>query len=189
MTATGGTTAKKPRAGAVEHVVATRKMGRPTAYKPEYVELGQKLAKFGATDQEMADFFEVNVATLYRWRNTHEDFRDAISASKEGVDQRVERSLYQQAIGYERTAVKILLPAKSRKPLAVEYREHVAPNATAAMFWLKNRQSDKWKDVSTSQVTGANGEAIQIEQTAKGEVVGEIIGLLRDLRRQGQPDA
>lgn len=185
---TGGKTAKTPRANAAEHVAVTRKVGRPTAYKPEYAELGQKLAKFGATDQEMADFFEVNVATLYRWRNVHEEFRDAISAAKEGADQRVERSLYQQAVGYEREAVKIMLPAKSRKPLVVEYREYVAPNATAAMFWLKNRQSDRWKDVSTSQVTGADGGAIVVEQTTKDEMVGELLSLLRGLRR-GRADA
>jgi hypothetical protein len=186
MTTGAKTAAKASRNANAELVSVKRPMGRPTAYKPEYVELGRKLARFGATDQEMADFFEVGVSTLYRWRNAHDDFREAIAEAKEGADERVERSLYQQAIGYEREAVKIMLPAKSRKPLAIEYREHVAPNATAAMFWLKNRRGDRWKDVSTSQLSGPDGKPIEIE--AKSEMVSEIIGVLRGLRRQGSPD-
>lgn len=37
---------------------ATKK-GRPSGYKPEYAEQARKLCLLGATDQEIADFFEV----------------------------------------------------------------------------------------------------------------------------------
>ena len=53
------------------------------------------------------------------------EFRCALKAGKEASDDRVERSLYQLAIGW------------NGQP----------PNTTAAIFWLKNRRPDRWRDV------------------------------------------
>ena len=39
---------------------------------------------------------------------THAEFRAALKVGKEAADQRVERSLYQRAVGYHYDAVKIL---------------------------------------------------------------------------------
>ena len=36
------------------------KTGRPSSYKPEFARQAAKLAELGATDQEVADFFEVD---------------------------------------------------------------------------------------------------------------------------------
>ncbi|MBL3206262.1 terminase, partial [Klebsiella pneumoniae] len=42
-------------------------MGRPSKYKPEFAEQAKKLAVLGATDAQMADFFEVSVSTINLW--------------------------------------------------------------------------------------------------------------------------
>jgi hypothetical protein len=42
--------------------------GRPTKYQPEFAEQAYKLCLLGATDPEMADFFEVCVATVQNWK-------------------------------------------------------------------------------------------------------------------------
>jgi hypothetical protein len=60
---------------------------------------------------------------------------------------RVERSLYQRANGYNFEAVKIFMPAGSKQPVVVHYIEHCPPDPTSAMFWLKNRVPDNWRDV------------------------------------------
>ena len=39
--------------------------GRPTKFKPEYVEQAHKLAVRGWTDAELADFFKVATSTIY----------------------------------------------------------------------------------------------------------------------------
>jgi hypothetical protein len=36
-------------------------------------------------------------------------------------------------------AVKIFMPAGSKRPVVVHYIEHIPPDVTAGMFWLKNR--------------------------------------------------
>jgi hypothetical protein len=83
-------------------------MGRPTKFKPEFVAQAEKLCQLGATDQDIADFFEVDLRTIYRWKASHEDFCHALRSGKEVADERVERSLYQKAVGYEQDAVQSL---------------------------------------------------------------------------------
>ncbi len=120
--------------------------GRPTKYRPEFVRHAEKLAMLGATDQEMADFFEVDQRTFYRWRNEHDDFCQALKQGKEHADTRVERSLFQMATGYEQDEVKIFMPAGSPVPVYAPFRAKIAPNVTAAIFWLKNRQPEQWRE-------------------------------------------
>lgn len=121
-------------------------MARPTEYKDAYAEGARKLAKLGATDAEVADFYGVDVRTIYRWKNTHDAFCQALKAGKDEADIRVERALYHRAIGYEQDSVKIFMPAGADKPVYAEFIEKIAPDTTAAIFWLKNRRPDDWRD-------------------------------------------
>lgn len=132
--------------------------GRPSKYLPEYAEQARKLCLLGATDQEIADFFEVDVRTVYRWKAEHDEFCQSLKAGKEVADERVERSLYQKAIGYEQDEVKIFMPAGSEGPVYAPYRAKIAPDTTAAIFWLKNRRSGEWRDKAVSELTGADGK-------------------------------
>ena len=66
--------------------------GRPTDYRPEFPEQAEKLCQLGATDIEIADFFEVDVRSIYRWKHAHPNFSDALKAGKEAADERVKRA-------------------------------------------------------------------------------------------------
>jgi hypothetical protein len=88
-------------------------------------------------------------------------FCQALKAGKEAADQRVERSLYQRAVGYAHDAVKIFMPAGASAPVYAPYVERVAPDTTAAIFWLKNRKKDEWRDVSRQEQTGPDGGPIR----------------------------
>jgi hypothetical protein len=120
--------------------------GRPSTYSKTYPKQAQKLCELGATDEEIADFFEVDVRTIYRWKHIHSDFCQALKTGKEVCDERVERSLYQRAIGYEQEEVKIFMPAGAENPVYAPYKAKIAPDVTAAIFWLKNRRSQQWRD-------------------------------------------
>ena len=137
--------------------------GRPTKYQEAYCEGARKLARLGATDQEVADFYEVDVATIYRWKIAHRDFCESLRAGKDEADDRVERALYQRAIGYDQEAVKIFMPAGRETPVYAEYRERIAPDTTAAIFWLKNRKPHEWRDkhevVGSFNVTISSADA------------------------------
>lgn len=119
--------------------------GRPSSYKPEYVEQAQKLCRLGATDAELADFFNVHVATLNRWKHEHPDFCASIKTGKDELDERVERSLYHRAVGYTFETEKVF--QFQGQIVRTPTKEHVPPDTTAAIFWLKNRRSQDWRDV------------------------------------------
>jgi hypothetical protein len=47
------------------------------------------------------------------------------------------------------------LPYGSREPVYAPYTEHVPPDTTAAIFWLKNRNPSAWRDAwQLEHVTG-----------------------------------
>lgn len=119
--------------------------GRPTSFKPEYVEQARKLASYGVTDKEAADFFEVAESTLYLWKHEHPDFSEALKLGKDAADARVEHSLYRRALGYSHDAVKIQVNSAG-EVTEVPYTEHYPPDTTAGIFWLKNRKPDTWRD-------------------------------------------
>jgi hypothetical protein len=77
----------------------------------------------------------------------HPQFLDALVVGKNEADQRMIRSVYQRGVGYDYDAVKIFMPAGAKAPIYAHYVEHVPPDPAAGMFWLKNRQPDKWRDV------------------------------------------
>ena len=138
-------------------------MGRPTAYKDEFVAQVSKLCALGATDDEMADFFGVHRSTFYRWKLEHEDFCDAIKSAKELADERVERSLYQKATGYdfeEEQAIKIKLQQHLEEVKVVSVRKHAPADTTAAIFWLKNRRPEEWRDKKEIDVNVSHEDAL-----------------------------
>ncbi len=118
--------------------------GRPTAYKPEFAIEAKSLCERGATDKELADHFDVNVATIYRWRNAFSEFCEACIAGKDFADDRVERALYNRAVGYSFDSEKVF--QSSGEIIRAATIEHVPPDPGAAMHWLKNRRGDKWRD-------------------------------------------
>jgi hypothetical protein len=70
----------------------------------------------------------------------------ASASSLDESEWRTERSLYQRANGYSYEAVKIFMPANRAKPVYAPYIEHVPPDVTACIFWLKNRDPQHWRD-------------------------------------------
>lgn len=136
--------------------------GRPPKYRADFDEQAAKLCKLGATDADLADFFDVSVRTIERWRVEHEGFCRAIKVAKEIADDRVERSLYMKAVGYQTDAVKIFQYEGSE--LLVPYRENVQPDTTAAIFWLKNRKPEQWRDKSEQDIN-AKLQVTEIKRT------------------------
>jgi len=132
--------------------------GRPTKFKPEYVEQAKKLCELGATDFEIARFFEVDCSTITRWKHAHPEFCMSLHAGKELADERVERALYQRAVGYSFDSEKVF---QFQGEIArTDIVEHVPPDPGAAKMWLTNRRGDKWRDKIDHEHTGKDGAAL-----------------------------
>ncbi len=120
--------------------------GRPTDYREEYDELAYKYCLLGATNDQLADFFDCAKSTISLWMAKHESFSDAIKKGREDADAQVAHRLYSRAMGYSHKSEKIFADAKTGEVLRVETVEHYPPETAAAIFWLKNRQPKLWRD-------------------------------------------
>lgn len=129
------------------------KRGRPSKYKEEYAEQAYKLCLLGATDKELADFFHVNEDTINEWKKKYEDFSESLKKGKTIADATVAERLYQRAIGYVHPETKII-SYEGMITDKIEVEKHYPPDPTAAIFWLKNRQRDKWRDKQEVEHTG-----------------------------------
>lgn len=163
------------------------KGGRPSSYKPEYAEQAQKLCEFGLTDEEIARFFDVHTATIYRWQAKYPEFCEALKVGKAPADDRVERSLYHKATGYTFNSEKVFNYQGEivRTPVV----EHVPPDTTAAIFWLKNRRKDIWRDKQDHEHTGKDGEKLIPEESADSRSLARaVLGLLREANVSGESE-
>lgn len=150
--------------------------GRPAKYDPAILPKLYKFCLLHAKDEQIADFLEIDMATLYRWKGKYTDFCDTIARGKEIADMKVAESMYNRAVGYKQKAVKIFYSndlAKSQILYAVEqgtalpdelgviraeYIERFPPDYNSAAFWLANRQKESWKlksDVSVNATASA----------------------------------
>lgn len=139
--------------------------GRPSKYKPQFNSQASKLCSLGATDQELADFFNVSLSTLNLWKETHPRFSEVIKESKRALDEQVERSLFQRAIGYNHEDVDIRAVAlgnnQGSEIVKTPIVKYYPPSEVACIFWLKNRQRDKWRDRQDVVMQNPDGSAFR----------------------------
>jgi hypothetical protein len=137
--------------------------GRPTKYKEQFAEQAKKLCKLGCTDKELADFFEVSEQTLNAWKKEFPEFLESLKEGKTLADANVAQRLYERAMGYEHPETKFFTVSKGDFIQEIETRETIKfypPDTTAAIFWLKNRQPDKWRE--KQEVMQTNFEGIRV---------------------------
>lgn len=116
----------------------------------------------GATDFEAAEAFGIDVRTLNRWKVRDPGFAAALRISKDIADGIIEATLYHKARGYTFRSEKIF--QHEGRVIRAETVEHVPPSDTAMIFWLKNRQREKWRDVQ--QIEGdVNVKTEQVDPT------------------------
>lgn len=134
-------------------------VGRPSKYKPEYADQAMKFCLLGATDKQLAEFFEVDEATINRWKNSHSEFCASVKKGKDEADAVVAESLFNRAKGYSHAEDKIF--CTNGEVTVVPTTKHYPPDATSAIFWLKNRQKSNWRD--RHEVTGEDGGPLQVQ--------------------------
>ncbi len=131
--------------------------GRPTAYRQEFNRQARRFALLGATDADIAEFFQVSVTTLHTWKQTHPKFLKAINAGKRPADARVAERLHKRALGYSHPETKVIVTDAGIDE--VEITKHYPPDTAAAKLWLTNRRPDLWRDRSNVDIT-SNGQSI-----------------------------
>ena len=148
-----------------------RPLGTFNKYKPEFAKAAKFLCARGATNPVLADFFGVHTQTIVDWNAQHEEFATALREGKAEIfDPLVERSLAQRALGYSVDVLEVKYVGKDAERVEDIVRKHYPPDTTACIFWLKNRQPDKWRDVHDVR----HGGKVEHEHKSAEELLDEI---------------
>jgi transcriptional regulator with XRE-family HTH domain len=99
--------------------VQVAKLGRPVKSDQISLEQVEVIASLGLTDDEIAIILGISERTLNYWKKSNPEFLQSLKRGKLKADFQIAKSLY----------VKALLG-----------------DTTAMIFWLKNRQPDRWRD-------------------------------------------
>ena len=98
----------------------------------------------GFTDSETAVALQVTEQTINNWKLADPKFFESIKDWKKEADENVTVSLYQRAYGYSHPETKPQWVVDHWE--YAEMIKHYPPDPTSMIFWLKNRQPDRWRD-------------------------------------------
>lgn len=93
--------------------------GRPSKYDPEYAPRVKSYCLLGLKDAQICELLDISESTFNLWKNGHPELSEAIRAGRKDADSKVATAMYDKAC---------------------------AGDTTAAIFWLKNRHRDMWRD-------------------------------------------
>jgi len=138
-------------------------LGRPSKFKDVVPSLKQieRMAAKGFTNMDFAEVLGVSHSTIDAWLAERPDFSGAIKRGRDIADRKVEKSLYQRALGFKHKAVKIF--QYEGVPVLQEYMEQYPPDTMAAMYWLNNRQPKDWRHKQTVETINTPTRPLQAE--------------------------
>lgn len=136
--------------------------GRPTSYKEEFADQAFNYCLLGATDKDLAQFFEVAESTINKWKKDYPEFSESIKKGKVQADAVIASSLYNRAKGAiinQQQAFKIKSVTYNDKGQRteiesveiVDLQQEQPPDTTAGIFWLKNRNPKHWRDKTETE--------------------------------------
>ena len=144
--------------------------GQPTLYKPDYCTQAHNYCLLGATNEDLAGFFDVTRRTIDNWIASHADFAAAVRSGRVVADMRVARCLYERAVGWQQTVERTVLHQGEEKVLK-NIVNH-PPDVRACIFWLRNRRRGSW------------GDRVPVSDDNSGDMIAELDAAGERARRE-----
>lgn len=152
--------------------ILKRKIGRPSNYQEDFARQAYvACAELGATSAGLAKLFDVSLSSIEKWLRDITKFKSSVKDGRDVFNSdEVERSLLQRAMGCEYEEVSLRTFTKNRKSIGedgktiweevpVEERtvtiKRIQPDTVAIMFWLQNRDPERWKNVRRVEAGGS----------------------------------
>lgn len=129
--------------------------GRDSLYDPSMNDTARKLALLGLTNEEMANFFGIDVRTFQRWMVSETAFCHAVNEGKVVADANVADSFYKRATGEHVQLEKVVKNPTTGESSVIKYMTYIPGDSGAALNWLKNRRKQDWRDKQEIEQTGS----------------------------------
>ena len=172
-------TSKKQETGIKLYDVTGNDKKKVKVWKDDIPVRAYRLSLLGLTNEEMGVAFGVSVNTFNQWLRTRDDLRKAVELGRQEADSRVVQSLYKKATGY--TFEEDNITVSHGQVIVTRVKKYAHPETTAAIFWLKNRQKEKWADVwkvdQNVQISVQKKEADLTDLTTEELQLMEKLGL------------
>jgi len=145
--------------------------GRPPKYKAEYNKQATALCVAGYTNEQLAEFFDIQDSTFYDWQNKHNEFSEAIRAGRDKATAKAGASLFQRVTGFGYQEIK----EEHEDGVLVKktvMNKRALPDVRAAEIYLKAKKPEHWNKPQ------------QIEASVKaliGEITEEDAKKVKDL--------
>lgn len=127
--------------------------GRPSTYDPAYCDAIIDYMAEGYSVTAFAGSVRVSRQTIYNWADEHPEFFDALEVGRAAAATWWEGRLRDTA-------------------------EKGEGNATAAIFGLKNRAAEEWREKSAIEHTGKDQGPIQTENVSARDILADRISRL-----------
>ena len=150
------------------------------------LEFIRRLAEDGYTEEEIAQRAGLDPAEFKVWSRRHKKLRDAIELGRREADFSVVEAIYKRATGYN------VLTKKTHKLKRVDFdpvtgkkireyeelavaddEDYVPPDLRASIFWLKNRQPERWSEKGIGIELGEGG-IVELPQADLIDPVSEL---------------
>jgi hypothetical protein len=118
-----------------------RGRGRPSQWDPIFEGRTYKYALMGATNEKIAEFLGISISTFERWQRERPEFKRCLEKGRHDADATVARTLFKKATGYYKRTEKATASGQ-----VVTVKEYFPPDTGSAIFWLKNRKPETWRD-------------------------------------------
>lgn len=136
-------------------------------------------ARSGLTDEQIAKNMGIAAGTLYEYKKRYPEIDESLKKGKAPVDIEVENALLKNALGYEyeETETIVTIAEDGTKTQRVKkIKRYAQPDTSAAIFWLKNRKPEEWRNTSQAYKDKTEAETAKlIAETAKAEMETERI--------------
>lgn len=140
--------------------------GRPSTYNPKYCQVAVDFLRDGYSVTALAGHIGCARSTIFKWAETHEEFSDALTTGQ---------------------ALAALWWEDRLRDVAVKGGEKGA--ASAAIFGVKNRSREEWKDHHNLTIDDMPSPFEAFIQAARGDAPDWDVATKPDPKPEEEPDA
>lgn len=155
-------------------------------FKPEYIEIAERLCGAGFTEKDLAYSFNVPQRAIVSWKTHNPVFKEACIDGRRRVQRRMVAKMMLSSIGYDyktkKTRTVCDADGNVQKVETTEFDNHQPANHNLLMFALCNidRQlgEENWRSKHKLEIENNKNINIQIDGELASEQIAKLAGKL-----------